>query len=86
MIHEIDETQIEELIEARAIVTALAAIREQLNSADVRFLDSWESYLKNAPAPAIGKWRMHNLRTVAATFDILLSATVARVEKMDATA
>jgi hypothetical protein len=57
-----------ELTEARRIILALAGIRERLKECDVRFLESWQSYLQNAPEPTIGRWRLHNLRTVAETY------------------
>lgn len=61
----------DEITEARALIERLAAIRVQLSPADVRFLDSWQGYLSNAGAAArIGRWRLHNLRNVAACYGL----------------
>ena len=37
-----------ELTEARRIILALAGIRDRLKECDVKFLESWQSYLQNA--------------------------------------
>jgi len=52
------------LAEARLLVSAVAASRSRLRPEDIRFLDSWESFLRNPYSPPISKWRIHNLRTV----------------------
>lgn len=62
---------VEELTEARAIILALAAIRDRLSLSDVRFLESWQSYLAKAGDQAqIGRWRLHNLRRVAESYGV----------------
>jgi len=52
------------LAEARLLVSAIAASRSRLRPEDIRFLESWESFFRNAYSPPISKWRIHNLRTV----------------------
>ncbi|MCI0660154.1 MAG: hypothetical protein L0220_03685 [Acidobacteria bacterium] len=52
------------LAEARLLVSAIAARRNRLKPEDIRFLESWESYLRNPYSPPISRWRIHNLRTV----------------------
>lgn len=52
------------LAEARLLVSAIAASRSRLRPEDIRFLESWESFLRNPYSPPISKWRIHNLRTV----------------------
>jgi len=58
----------EHLVEARLLVSAIAARRNRLKPEDLRFLEKWELDLRNAlqnpDAHAISKWRIHNLRTV----------------------
>jgi len=71
-----------ELTEARHIILALAGIRDRLKECDVRFLESWQSYLQNAPEPTIGRWRLHNLRTLADTYG-LRSGDLALSDKPD---
>ena len=50
--------------EARLLVSAIAARRNRLKPDDIRFLESWELYLRNPYSPPISKWGIHNLRTV----------------------
>jgi hypothetical protein len=52
------------LDEARLLVSVIAARRNRLKPEDIRFLENWESYLRNPESSPISKWRIHNLRNV----------------------
>ena len=59
-----------DLSEARQIVANLARV-EMRNAGDRRFLESWRQYLdRTGTAAAIGRYRLHNLRTVAASYGL----------------
>jgi hypothetical protein len=59
-----------DIAEARELVRDLAVV-EPKNAGDARFIQTWRSYLDHAGDSAqIGRYRLHNLRTVAASYGI----------------
>jgi hypothetical protein len=59
-----------ELTEARQIIRDLERV-ELRNAGDRRFLESWQGYLARTGKDArIGRYRLHNLRTVASSYGL----------------
>ena len=59
-----------ELPEARQLVRDLARV-ELRNAGDARFVESWRHYLDRTGDEArIGRFRLQNLRTVAASYGL----------------
>ena len=59
-----------DLLEARRIVEALAAVAGHLKPSDARLVQTWRSYLESAGDGAkVGKWRLEVLRRVAAEYE-----------------
>jgi hypothetical protein len=72
-----------DLREARQIVANLARV-ELRNAGDRRFLESWQGYLARTGAAArIGRFRLHNLRTVAASYGICDPPVAAQAGGLD---
>lgn len=60
-----------ELAEAKALIHALKQT-ELRNEGDRRFIESWKTYLARTGDDAqIGRWRLQNLRTVAASYGLI---------------
>jgi len=61
---------ISDLTQARALVRDLVKV-EPKNAGDQRFIQTWRSYLDHAGDRAvIGRYRLFNLRVVAASYGI----------------
>jgi len=61
---------ISDLTQARALVRDLAKV-DLRNAGDQRFIQTWASYLDHAGDQAvIGRFRLHNLRVVAADYGL----------------
>jgi hypothetical protein len=63
-------TRTDELNEARALLGALEGCQLRTGS-DRRFLESWRGYLdRTGDGAAIGRWRLQQLRKVAASYGV----------------
>jgi len=72
-----------DLSEARQLIRDLERV-ELRNAGDRRFIQTWANYLNHAgDAARIGRFRLHNLRTVAASYGICDPPQAAHAGGMD---
>jgi hypothetical protein len=73
----------DDLAEARSLVRDLERV-ELRNAGDRRFLESWQGYLaRTGDAARIGRFRLQNLRTVAASFGLCDPPQAAKAGGLD---
>jgi hypothetical protein len=76
-------TNRDQLVEARQLVRDLAVV-EPKNAGDQRFIQTWRSYLDHAGDQAvIGRFRLHNLRAVAAGYGLCEKPQAAHAGGLD---